>query len=359
MQCSLGHALNVDEKFCSECGETNRRCPNGHLLKSGAKFCSECGVKTETTTLFASPHFTPTTEGARDSPPMASEISPAEEWNTEPNEAVTNSDSTLEPGDVVVMCCNCGFEESASGDEKGWQCGRCDTNWYVMSCGHCGEAQVVPQVTGRTTCIDCQKPLAKFEKYSERLAMVEVEPHERGFLKATNHSGVLTDSFTPGTNRVPLTGAEPVNLTENVGYDASQHRNAGVLCFVAAGLIAVSCFMPYVLITSNIGLSLGRTPFQFGAMETLSYQGPLILLGAAFFVFDGLRLMDVIAPDGGIRNTFPLASCIYSAAVIADAWSTSGWTGTSAVSIHLGYGGIIGVAGVAAGIVAIFVQRSA
>ena len=110
-----------------------------------------------------------------------------------------------------------------------------------------------------------------------------------------------------------------VPLVEDVGFDASQHRNAGILCFVAAGLIAVSCFMPYVLMTSTIGLSFGRTPFQFGAMETLSSQGPLILLGAAFFVFDGLRLLDVIAPDRGIRNTFPLATCIYSAAVIVDA----------------------------------------
>ena len=150
-----------------------------------------------------------------------------------------------------------------------------------------------------------------------------------------------------------------IPLVEDVGYDASKHRNAGILCFVAAGLIAVSCFMPYVLMTSTIGLSLGRTPFQFGAMETLSYQGPLILLGAAFFVFDGLRLLGVIAPDREIRNTFPLATCISSAAVILGAWSTSGWTGTSAMSIHLGYGGIIGLAGVAVGLVAIFVQRSA
>ncbi len=153
--------------------------------------------------------------------------------------------------------------------------------------------------------------------------------------------------------------ASTAPLIEDDNFDASQYRNAGVLCFAAAGLIAVSCFMPYVLMTSVVGLSFGRTPFQFGAMETLSYQGPLILLAAAFFVFDGLRLLGVIAPDRAISNTFPLATCIYSAAVIADAWSTSGWTGTSAISIHLGYGGIIGFAGVVAGIAAIFVQRSA
>ncbi len=151
-------------------------------------------------------------------------------------------------------------------------------------------------------------------------------------------------------------------ITANLGdddFDVTQYTSAGVLCFVAACLVAISCFMPYILINSGGLLSFTRTPFQFGAMSTLSYQGPLILLGAAFFVFDGLRLLGIIAPDKAISSTFPLATCIYSTFSIADAWTTSDWSGSDTVSIHLGYGGVVGIAGILVGAIAIYVQRSA
>jgi len=138
-------------------------------------------------------------------------------------------------------------------------------------------------------------------------------------------------------------------------------RNAGVLCFVASAIVAMSSFMPYVVITTALGLSFSRTPFQFGMGETLSYQGPLILLAAVFLAFHGLRMIGVVSPNKSLSRTQPLGVCIYGALVIIDAWTTSGWTnadGTAMTNVTRGYGGVVGLLGVAVGLLAIFVQRS-
>jgi hypothetical protein len=115
-------------------------------------------------------------------------------------------------------------------------------------------------------------------------------------------------------------------------------------------------FLPYVVIVTTIGISVSRNAFQFGLGGTLTYVGPLILLGAAFFVYDGLILMGVLPPIGRVRSLTPLGSSIAAAIFIASAWTTSGWSGGGAV--HLGAGGIVSLAGVLAGVVALIVRKT-
>ena len=251
MQCSRGHSLNGDEKFCSECGEPTRRCPNGHPLTRSAKFCSECGVNTESTTLPTSPHLS-ATESLGDSLQMVPEIPSEVVPNTQPAGPVASSRSTLEPGEVMVMCIKCGYEESASIAEEGWQCGRCDANWYVMSCGHCGEPQVVPEETGRTMCMDCQTPLAKFDKYSKQLSIGEVEPHARRFLTAKYHSGVLkrpstswtTSSLGLQSNGIPHQG-QAVDPTVNRAHEKHVDQIVRLQSVPLEGSEATSPNIPY------------------------------------------------------------------------------------------------------------------
>jgi len=280
MQCSRGHALNGDEKYCSECGEPTRRCSNGHLLTRSAKFCSECGVTTEAVALPANPHLT-TADGPRESPSMAPEVPSVGASNTEPIGPVGNSQPTMESDEVVVMCSKCGYEETANTTEVGWQCGRCDANWYVMSCGHCGEAQVVPQDTGRTTCIDCQKPLVEFEQFSEALTIADVEPHGRGFLKSKNQSGVLKDASTPRISRTAL--AEPA--TASIPSSTGRLRGPGWRPLTWVILAMNGLFLAWIIYAIHVASTNcnGQTGSLGQACQTGTAIGAGISVGIIVF----------------------------------------------------------------------------
>jgi len=45
MNCSVGHEIQENSKFCSTCGEIISRCSNGHQVLKQELFCGECGVQ--------------------------------------------------------------------------------------------------------------------------------------------------------------------------------------------------------------------------------------------------------------------------------------------------------------------------
>jgi zinc-ribbon domain len=183
-------------------------------------------------------------------------------------------------------------------------------------------------------CVNCGSPLSATMRFCPRCGKPNSEQ----------------DSSGDGSNDT---------LTQDTNFDFGRFRYAGFACFAAAGLLTLSCLMPYVVVTTGYGMSVGRNPFQFGYMETMTSQGPMILIAAVFFVFDGLRFLQVILKDRAIGRMFPLLTCLYAFWTVIDAWSTSGWSNSQVASVHLGYGGLFGLAGVVTGLSAIYFQRSA
>lgn len=170
------------------------------MLGGSEKFCTECGQKVETSVLPSSPHVT-STEKPVESPKVVPEVAPPVKPSIEPSGAISKPTPTLKPGEVMVMCGKCGYEESASVKEEGWQCGECDANWYVIWCGTCGEPQVVPEKLGRTKCIYCQTMLTKSVGNSGQSTLSEVEPQSREFLGGIYRGGVSKNSSAPLTTR--------------------------------------------------------------------------------------------------------------------------------------------------------------
>ena len=124
MHCAQGHEL-VGTESCPTCGDPLPRCSNGHTLSGSEKFCPECGEVLEKR------------EEVTSIDPTTFEQSPVIPFR--------GTFPSPESGNVVVVCGKCGFEEIASAQESGWQCGQCDVNWYVITCGFCYETQLVPE----------------------------------------------------------------------------------------------------------------------------------------------------------------------------------------------------------------------
>lgn len=145
---------------------------------------------------------------------------------------------------------------------------------------------------------------------------------------------------------------------DEVSQLTDKDRTAGILCFVGAGLIAVGSFLPYVVIVTSIGISQSRSAYQMGHGMTLTYAGPLILLGSAFFVYDALRLMGVLSPMRKVPRFAPIITSVVAALYILNAWDTSGWTGLDGATVSHGVGGVVSLGGALFGIVAFAVRRS-
>lgn len=175
MKCACGHELLGNERFCPECGEMQRFCTNGHRLSGSANFCPECGVAVG--------------DDMGDTPDPSDVTDDLALRDTH----VEQSELALGANDVVVRCGACGFEEPASTDEIGWQCGRCDANWYVETCGWCAKAQAVPEDVGDLRCLGCSKVLARKSEFAEEAIIGDVKPIGRDLLRVNSRSGVVKE----------------------------------------------------------------------------------------------------------------------------------------------------------------------
>jgi hypothetical protein len=187
VQCSRGHELQAAVKFCPECGEPQQFCPSGHKLSGEERYCPECGIPLES-------------KGEK-SPAESVDVARAS-TTSEPPDGTDGLQSNLD--DVIVKCGACGFEESASGDENGWQCGKCDANWYIMTCGWCGEAQPLPEDLLHMRCSSCSKILARKAEYSEESTIEDVRPMGRDLLRVNSRSGVIREFAAPEDAPTPI-----------------------------------------------------------------------------------------------------------------------------------------------------------
>jgi hypothetical protein len=132
---------------------------------------------------------------------------------------------------------------------------------------------------------------------------------------------------------------------------------AGNFCLASGVLVAIGSFMPYVVATSSLGISLSRNAFQLGQNLSMTYMGPLIIGAGILLILRGLNLKGTI----GSRlpgSWSPIGLSILAAACVANAWLSS-FPASSTVTFNRGYGGIVSLVGVLAGIVAVYVRRQA
>ena len=173
MNCSNGHEIKGTEKYCARCGESLLRCQQGHRLEGGEDYCPECGVPVS---------ITKTTAHSMGTAP---DLSPTDTRE----ESGTASPRAFQP--TRVVCGRCHFEEVVDGANTEWTCGRCNTVWYVVTCGTCGEVQITSEHSSRQRCLDCKKVLAKSNPYIGDETLGEVEPQLANFLADRYLAGVL------------------------------------------------------------------------------------------------------------------------------------------------------------------------
>jgi hypothetical protein len=140
--------------------------------------------------------------------------------------------------------------------------------------------------------------------------------------------------------------------------DARIFQAAGLLMLLAAALFAAGSFSPWVSYVLPTGAALSRNAYQFGAGNSWTYFGPIILLGAfVLAIFGVATLFHPWRPN----ICMALIPTIAVGIEIADVWdggfgSVAGRVTTLGAGSFLCYGALL--FGVAASVLLLPAERA-
>jgi hypothetical protein len=160
------------------------------------------------------------------------------------------------------------------------------------------------------------------------------------------HDGSITTTVRPGSPaRWPTIADEPHAAAP---CDSRIFRSAGLLMLLAAGLLAAGSLSPWVAYVLPSGATVGRDAYQFGAGDTLTWFGPIILLGAcALAVFGAVTLFHPWHPN----VCMPFIPTMVVGLEIVDVWH-GGFGGVAHATTTLGTGSFLCFAGIVLGVAA-------
>ena len=136
--------------------------------------------------------------------------------------------------------------------------------------------------------------------------------------------------------------------TDTSSRDARIFQAAGVLMLLAAVLLAVGSFAPWVSYVFPTGAALGRNAYEFGAGSSWTWFGPIILLGACLLaVFGAATLFHPWRPN----ICMPFIPTAFVGIEIADVWD-GGFGHVTGATTTLGAGSFLCLAGLVLGVAA-------
>ncbi len=130
--------------------------------------------------------------------------------------------------------------------------------------------------------------------------------------------------------------------------DAAIFRYAGVLTLLAAALIGAGSFVPWVTHVLASGVTQDVNAYQFGAGETWTWFGPIILGCACLLAISGvMTLFHPWRPN----VCMPFLPTVFVGLEMADQWH-GGFGGVTSATTTLGAGSYLCFAGIVVGVVA-------